>query len=457
MPLISEGKKALQRLGRDSALVVSALNQLWRVLSSPLTLILITLYLSLELQGYWYAFLGVCALSMFADLGFTSILLQFASHEMKSLRIDRGVAVIKTAADSASLGRLSSLYRFASKWVILSSCIVFPIIFVVGLALFGKKTASFDWLVPWTVFVCASAVSFYQQAMLSFFEGCHQVARVQFIRLVCSVVTMATLVVSLASGLGLLSLALGTLATFLAVWVFSSRSYRHFRSQMRQVGTPDSTKWAKEFLRLLWRYVLTWSSGYLLLQIYVPLAFDRFGPQYAGQVGLTLSLVMAGLNISNVWIISAYPKINALVSEENWQALDRLYRRRTLAGLVTLLAGYTVFVLVVWLFQSGTPILQRLLPLLPTTMLVSCWVLQYFVNAMAMYVRAHKVEPVVALAVVSSLVGTGLTLFVVTTLDKEWMFIGLLAVQVFLLLPYFKQYRHFRTVVHTASRTERQI
>jgi len=48
-------------------------NSLWRIVSGPVTLIFIPLFLTPEIQGYWYTFGSLAALSIFADLGFTTI------------------------------------------------------------------------------------------------------------------------------------------------------------------------------------------------------------------------------------------------------------------------------------------------------------------------------------------------------------------------------------------------
>jgi len=58
----------------------ASLNQMWRLISGPITLILLPLMISSKVQGYWYTFGSVSALSVFADLGFTTIVMQFSAH-----------------------------------------------------------------------------------------------------------------------------------------------------------------------------------------------------------------------------------------------------------------------------------------------------------------------------------------------------------------------------------------
>jgi hypothetical protein len=53
-------------------LFFTLINQLWRLISGPVTMLLIPLFLSPEQQGYWYIFGSISALSVFADLGFSN-------------------------------------------------------------------------------------------------------------------------------------------------------------------------------------------------------------------------------------------------------------------------------------------------------------------------------------------------------------------------------------------------
>ena len=72
----------------DKDLVNTAINQLYRLVSGPLMLLFIPLYLTQEEQGYWYTFSSVAALAVFADLGFSHIILQFSAYEFAFLKFN---------------------------------------------------------------------------------------------------------------------------------------------------------------------------------------------------------------------------------------------------------------------------------------------------------------------------------------------------------------------------------
>ena len=52
----------------------------------PLILLSIPFFLTPEVQGFWYTFISLAALSVLADLGFSNIILQFSAHEFAFLR-----------------------------------------------------------------------------------------------------------------------------------------------------------------------------------------------------------------------------------------------------------------------------------------------------------------------------------------------------------------------------------
>lgn len=65
------------------------INQLFRVVAGPVLLLILPYYLTSVEQGYWYTFTSIAALSIFADLGFSNIVLQFTAHEFASLKFNK--------------------------------------------------------------------------------------------------------------------------------------------------------------------------------------------------------------------------------------------------------------------------------------------------------------------------------------------------------------------------------
>ena len=110
-------------------LLYTGMNQLWKVVAGPLILLFIPLYLTPIEQGYWYTFTSIAALAVFADLGFSTIILQFAAHEFAYLEFDDNGLLI---GEREHLIRIASFFRFSVIWLFKVICIVFPIIIIGG-------------------------------------------------------------------------------------------------------------------------------------------------------------------------------------------------------------------------------------------------------------------------------------------------------------------------------------
>ena len=82
----------VERLGVTRALVYTMLGRTWSILAGPFSLIFIARFLSKDEQGFYFTFWSVVGLWVFFDLGLTSIIVQFASHERVLLRfVDGGM------------------------------------------------------------------------------------------------------------------------------------------------------------------------------------------------------------------------------------------------------------------------------------------------------------------------------------------------------------------------------
>lgn len=86
------------------------LNQIWRIFSGPLILLSIPFFLTPEVQGFWYTFISLAALSVLADLGFSNIILQFSAHEFAFLRFKANMTL---EGDTYHLCKLSDFFDLA--------------------------------------------------------------------------------------------------------------------------------------------------------------------------------------------------------------------------------------------------------------------------------------------------------------------------------------------------------
>jgi hypothetical protein len=207
-------------------------------------------------------------------------------------------------------------------------------------------------------------------------------------------------------------------------------SFRKLLTQLMDISRGFIYDWKKEILPLFMRYALSFSSGYFIFQIYTPLMHYFHGPVYSGKVGITLALVMAIFNVSNVWMYTITPRMNMLISQKSWGNLDSLFRKRLLLSLGTYLLitiGLSVFLALFGEFWIIPKITARFLPVASLVILIVCYFLQVFINAWALYLRGHKQEPYVIPSVVFAVWVAITTCLVGRIMSPVWFFLGFLA------------------------------
>ena len=402
----------------------TAYNQLWRLVSGPLLLILVPLYLSPEVQGYWYTFMSLAALAIFADMGFSSILLQFSAHEFAYLKFESKKKLI---GEKQHLERLSTLLIFAMKWSFGMGIIAFPIILSVGFMMLAEKQTLISWMIPWTIYGLASVFVFMNSMILSFIEGCNSVGEVQKIRFVISFFTTISTGLFLVLGFELYALAISLLIGALSGMGIILYRYQYMLKQLYDLSLNVSHAWKNEILPLTGKYAISWISGYFIFSIFTPIAFHYYGAIEAGKVGLSMAVCSAIFGIANMWITIIVPKINMFIARKDYQILDPIFRRHLLLAIVTYIFGTVVLFSIILLFGQYLSFSERLVSLLSLSMIAVGWLLQIIVNSYAVYMRAHKEEPLVIPSFVSGIYIALTTCLIALYLPSEYLFIGFLS------------------------------
>lgn len=401
----------------------TAINSLWRLISGPLMLVFIPLFLTPNIQGYWYTFISLAALAVFADLGFSNILLQFAAHEFAFLDFDESG---KLSGDKDHLRRLTTLFLFSLKWASFLILVAFPTIIIIGYYFLSQKDANISWFFPWVLYTFASALGFFNSIMLSFFEGCNSVGNIQKIRLRIAILASFLTLGGLLLGLELYTLSISlTFSSLFGLYQIVIK-YRHALKQLIQEGKTEQHKWGREIFPLLWRYAISFASGYFIFQIYTPIMFYFYGPVEAGKIGISITLWTAIFGISNIWMVSVTPKINIYISEKKWEELDRMFIKNLILSLLTFLSGM-IFALALLYFLTGRiHLFDRFLGLKSMSILSTGWLIQLAINSIAIYLRSHKEEPLVLLSFIAAIYIFLTTLLCAKYLPSDYYFLGFL-------------------------------
>ena len=401
----------------------TAINQIWRLVNGPLMLMLIPLYLTAEAQGYWYTFISLAALVIFADMGFTTILLQFSAHEYANLSFDQHRSL---AGDRHHLERIASLFRFSVKWSAGMGLLAFPLILTAGFFILDEKQTNVDWVGAWVLYSLASIFVFMNSMVLSFIEGCNSVGDVQKIRFKISFITSISMIVLLLLGAELYALTASLAIGAIASTVIVVHRYKNMLKQLWFLGKGLAHQWNKEILPLLGRYAVSFISGYLIFSMFTIIAFKYYGVVEAGKVGFSIAICTAIFGIANIWITVVTPKINMYVSRKEFASLNAIFKKHLIAAIVTYIIGIILLFGIVTSFQDVLPVANRVVKNSSLAAIALGWLFQIVINGYAVYLRAFKREPLMVPSLVTAVYIVTATVLAATYLPFEYFFTGFL-------------------------------
>jgi len=425
------------------------LSQGWKVLSGPILLFFIPIFLSDVEQGYWYTFVSLSALAVLANLGFSIILLQFSAHEFAHLSIgSKGFLV----GDELYISRLSSLWKYSVSWCLKVGLLAFSLIIIFGSFFLSVKESGLDWGIPWLIYGVASLIVFWNSMALSFFEGLDDVGGSHKIRFKVGLSLVASTIFFLYFDFGLYSLSLSLLFSSILGACLIYLSKRKLCYQFSRCSL-DPVEWSKEIMPLLKKYSISWVSGYFIFQAITPITFYFFGPVEAGKVGLTIAIFYAIFSVSSVWLIVVTPKINMFISRKNFKDLNLCYKKSLSLTLIFYMIGASVFILFVNKVDSLEFIAIRIVPMTSVYLIALGWFFNVGINSMAIYVRAHKVEPFVIVSLINAVYVVVTTMVLAKYFSFDLLFLGFSSSYVIFSFFFYKIFRGFYLSNSNAIRT----
>lgn len=419
------------------AVFLSVSSQAWMALAGPMTIVAVAHALAPAVQGFYYTFTSVLAIQVFFELGLTTVLVQLASHEWASLTLKPDGTI---GGSELAISRLSGIARLAVRWYAAAG-VLLALLFLVGGGWFfasGAEQQSVHWRTPWSLLGLLTSAYLMVTPLLSIVEGCNQIASIYRIRLAQSILSSLVTIGALLGGLGLYSLALGSavrlsLALYWLLW--PQRQFLRLLLQPTQEGEVD---WFTEIWPFQWRIAVSWLSGYFIFSLFTPTMFKAHGAVAAGQMGMTLTLVGAVESISCSWLYTRTPQFGGLIAKSDFATLDRLFNRSLALAMVTAICGGAAVVVAVLGLPACFPIYaDRLLPLWPTVILVVYRILNVYLSGLALYLRAHKREPLMGISVVNAILVATMTYFVARPFGASGIATGLLVVTLGWALPSF--------------------
>ncbi len=367
----------------------------------PITALLILLYFTPTIQGYYYSFASLLALQIFLELGLATVITTFSSHEWARLRLDDKGAVV---GDAVALKRLSGLALASFRWYLAAGLILFGVLAIGGTLFFDipGPGASVEWRAPWLLLCTASALTFPLTPVWALLQGCGQINEVNRYRFIDAIGRSLVLWSGISAGSALWAAGLSALFSAFLAACFLLLRHRWFLASLFAGFDPSfSLHWWREVFPLQWRIAVSWISGFFAFYLFTPTVFYFSGPEAAGQMGITWAVASGISALASTWAQTRAPQFARLVAERKFEELDRQAKHIGIIGVVVSLAcGLAAMGALVVLQDYSPSTAARFLPFGPVVLFLGSDVLHQISVTQATYLRAFKREPFMILSLV---------------------------------------------------------
>jgi hypothetical protein len=393
--------RLMRLLDLDFHVAATLLFRSWSIVAGGVMVILIPTVLSGVQQGYYFTFSSLLALQVFFELGINQVIVQLVSHEMAHLRRG-GDGTLE--GDPAHIARLGSLVRMLHRWYVFAA-VLFAIAVGVAGSVFFLHSGELEvrqWFAVWLALVVFTAVNLYFSPTLATLEGAGQIGQVSRLRLVQSMTGYILLWLALLFGAKLSAVLLlpATSACLTAWWVREKAPLVHWLKHRAPADPVHRVNWRTEVLPFQWRIAISWASGYFIFQLFTPLIFANQGALEAGRFGLTMSIFSAVLTVGMSWVNAKSPHLTAHIARSEHHMLNGLFVAVSMRSIGFVGLACLLVVLMAWVLQPmGFPFLLRLASLPALACLAAVTVTNSFVFAAAIYMRAHREEPMLKVSI----------------------------------------------------------
>jgi O-antigen/teichoic acid export membrane protein len=447
----------LNALGINKAVGYGVLTRLWGLVSVPATMYLIVTRFSKEQQGFYYTMYSLLALQVFFELGLLYVVAQFASHEFVDLQWGKGG---KITGDPVFLSRFVDLLTKTTLWFIVVSGLLTVVLIPLGLFFFSSMrgtTIDFAWHLPWILAVLGTAINLLAIPFFSIIMGSGDVVSVNQRELLGALLGSCISWVLIVFHGGLYAVFAVTCGNAIVSWSFLLRqkpellklAWKQITCRTRQAQQKSAISWWGEIWPMQWKMAISFFSGYFIFQLFNPVLFHFYGPIVAGQMGMTLSVFNALLTISTTWMAASSPEFGKLIAKKAWKQLDKLFFTVQYQSIGVVTAGAIVAGGLIGFLQANYQIGQRFLPLNQAALLFASAIVVIINNGFAVYLRAHKTEPLMIVSVIIGILQALATWYLGMHYSSLGVVLGLLIITTTFALPaVYSIWQRFRATWH---------
>jgi hypothetical protein len=396
-------------IGRDRAVALTVASRVLQIISSIGTVLLIVRFLSPVEQGYYYTLLSLASLQTVFEMGFSVVILQLAAHEMRFIHFGSGGELL---GDPDSKARLAWIFRIALKWYSCATLLLVVVLIPVGHLYFGSRHVhdQVNWAGPWNAAAIGVGAMFLLAPFFSFFEGCQQVKSVAKLRLLQALAVLVASWSAIASHRGLYASAVVNCAWVCVGLIFLYKRIPLISSLLSQEAGSPSLSWRRDIWPFQWKLAVSWTCSFLTAQLFTPILFAARGAAEAGRMGLSMNIVAYLPTVALCFITPKSAPLGRLASERRWGEMRGVFIRAFRTAFKFILLMDLGCICAVFLLPLVSRRFAQRVALWPTfILLLSGATASFLIQAMAVYLRSFKREPLLPTAIAVSAVTLSLS------------------------------------------------
>lgn len=442
----------LKYFGINRAVGYGLMIRIWSVFSGPISMVIIAASLNISEQGFYYTFASLLGLQIFFELGLVTVLAQFISHEFVSLSWgDNGELV----GDEVKKNRVLDILGKSLKWYSICSLLLILTLSIAGYLFFGNETNyDISWKLPWFLSVVCVGLNLLIIPFYAVMSGSGEVASVNFRELIGGVIGSLLSWIVLTLGGKLYAIPAVIFGNIIVGVIYLLRNKPVLIKQsiffsLRKKSISNPISWRLEVFPMQWKIALSWISGYFIFQLFTPVLFKFHGAEVAGQMGMTLALINAIQGMCLTWPISKMPEFGSLIVQKKWENLDALFNKTMKQSLEVCLLFIIALLFVLITLNFFSNLGERFLPIWQIVIFSTSIVGQLIINNWAIYMRAHKKDPLAFISIAYALLIGFSTLVAGYYFSSLGMILGFVIITNFLGVPNtyivfkkFKKYNH---------------
>jgi hypothetical protein len=399
--------KLARKMGINEAIFYVLFSRGWSLFSGIVTLKLILLFLTPELQGYYYSINNLIQMQLFLELGLGLVIIHLASTEYSRLRWSEKNTL---EGDDRAKQRLASLIRKTMTFYVFMGLLFLAIILPIGFYILDHAGLSpLQWVVAWILICVCAALKLALIPIQMIYAGLGKIHLVSRYQTGGQVFANIGMWVGLVLGFGLNALILYSLINVL---FFNYNLLRRFWPAIKDLLTykgEHEVSWKKEIWPFQSRSGFNVIADWIFLQSLTPIILSNQGAVEAGQIGATISLIQVFTALGGNWMYTRSVEFsNQLGSGKtdeayaNFKSVAWKSMPIVVIGLIGLLLGLYIinWFEVPYLSQYKSRLMEPNTALLLVLFVFS----NYFFSNYRTYLRAYKKEPFFVYSIIYSII-----------------------------------------------------